>query len=233
MATENTFENVVDIGPYEIRCQTQTSSVKGDQSSLVVGWKGECPRWIPGSVITWAIGQDWQDDADDEANRLHSVEQFKNAAERWNSANIHVTFKQVDSPDDATFVVVRGGRHPRSAAEAFFPNSNKDNAVVIYDVCFIPLYRDKMWQILLHELGHVLGLRHEFALIDEEGDDATQFGVKNAYSVMSYPRPVNQKKLPELRDTDIEHTRKYYELEVGRVIDRVQVVDYNPDPNAE
>lgn len=88
----------------------------------------------------------------------------------------------------------------------------------------------------LHEIGHILGLRHEFALdIRTEGPKkgqmresvGTRFGSVNPHSVMSYDA-VNY-----INETDIKDVKAFYELPNGKkllnVVDvEVPVTDYTP-----
>ncbi|KXJ84806.1 hypothetical protein Micbo1qcDRAFT_169931, partial [Microdochium bolleyi] len=65
-----------------------------------------------------------------------------------------------------------------------------------------------MTNVFLHELGHILGLRHEFA--DLEGG-AIQWGSRNPYSVMSYNFP------PQIQPSDEKDTRSFYDFPGQRV----------------
>lgn len=82
----------------------------------------------------------------------------------------------------------------------------------------------------LHEIGHIMGLRHEFALdlkadgkTPEEAEAAQRFGSVDATSVMSY-EAVNY-----LRDTDIKDVKEFYRLENGKLLkDDIPIKDYSP-----
>lgn len=89
-----------------------------------------------------------------------------------------------------------------------------------------------MWQIFLHELGHVLGLRHEFAIGDVPSTMAAedQGGVRidkpDEFSVMNY-----RDQLPELQESDIVSTRRFYSLRQDKdgnfpMISKTPVIDY-------
>ena len=83
---------------------------------------------------------------------------------------------------------------------------------------------------LLHEIGHIIGLRHEFAL-DRKNDGtlredtpAQRFGSQNEHSVMSYD------DINEIRDTDIKDVKAFYDLENNYSINGVPIKDYTPKP---
>jgi hypothetical protein len=186
-------------------CRTQKPiprAIKKGPAALMVGLNAECPRWAPGSVIRWAAwraGFDSQEDAD------YAAEQLQMAAEVWNKCNIGVTFEWVPLAKDATFVLVHGGDEEGTLAQAFFPSANDLDYVYVHTLAFDIAWKSNMWRVFMHELGHVLGLRHEFALV--EGEGAVQIGPRNERSVMNYRR-----EPPEMQETDIESTRAFYAL---------------------
>ncbi|KAK7417657.1 hypothetical protein QQX98_004478 [Neonectria punicea] len=105
----------------------------------------------PGSVIKCAArrqGSDSQEDTD------YAAVQLAIAAAVWNKADVDVTFEWVHLAKDATFVRFHAGKDDGTLAMAFFPNSD----------AFAPDWKPYMWKVLTHELGHVLGIRHEFAI---------------------------------------------------------------------
>lgn len=190
-------------------CVTQKSiplAFQGGPASIVIGISAECPRWVPGSVIRWAAwraGFDSQDDAD------YAAIQLQTAAEIWNAANVGVTFEWVSLAQDATFVLCHGGYKGDILAEAFFPNKDDLSILNVHTAAFHQSWKHNMYKVFLHELGHVLGLRHEFALEDprEMVWKAVQLGPSNELSVMNY-----RKEPPELQQSDIDSTKLFYSL---------------------
>ena len=77
---------------------------------------------------------------------------------------------------------------------------------------------------LLHEIGHILGLRHEFALDRETDTPAQRFGSQNEHSVMSYD------DINVIRDTDITDIKNFYDLPNKYELNGVPVTDYTPKP---
>lgn len=206
-------------------CVTQVSvpqNLKHDPASIMVGMQFDVPRWKPGSVIKWAawrMGYDSQEDAD------YAAVQLGLAAEKWNEANVGVTFESVALAKDANFVVCHGGNMATVLARAYFPNHNDLNFVFVYTAAFQPGWKENLWKVLTHELGHVLGLRHEFALDPGKAfeGNAVQLGERNPLSVMNYRR-----EPPEIQPSDIAATKEFYKLPVGKMLSQTPIVDFVP-----
>lgn len=189
----------------------------------MVGLWEQIPRWEYGSVINFAT---YADGYPAPGDAIYAANCLIEAAEIWNSASIGVTFKWVPNLDDAAFVLAYGGELGTVLASAFFPSDTPLETLYVYQHGF-----DKtewtakkgkytnygiMKNVFLHELGHVLGLRHEFAMNPEtfEGG-AIVIGSANMESVMSYVFP------PELQESDIQDTRHFYKHPL--------IVDHHPD----
>jgi len=85
--------------------------------------------------------------------------------------------------------------------------------------------------IFQHEIGHILGLRHEFAITGDankglraEGEGAVQFLQMNYNSVMSYNFP------PKVQESDKEQTLQFYQLPNGHKVGESPITDYMPRP---
>ncbi|KAG6983169.1 hypothetical protein FocnCong_v006352 [Fusarium oxysporum f. sp. conglutinans] len=215
-------------------CVTQqpipTNLNRGDVSQLFVGLEKEIPRWVPGSVIKYAA---WKAGFESSKDAEHAAKHLKLAADEWNKADVGVTFEWVEDPKDATFILAHGPRNPGVLASAFFPNHKDLNIMFVYaDAFATKAWKNSMWKVFMHELGHVLGLRHEFALDEDknlpEGQRAKLIGVLNQDSVMNY-KPT----APELQKSDIISTRLFYGLRADSEgnppnINMTDVVDYTP-----
>lgn len=125
---------------------------------------------------------------------------------------------QVAKLEDAEFVLGYAGDQGGLVAQAFFPNANDLENMTVYKRAFDADLKPHMWRFFLHELGHVLGLRHEFAMDPPsikhprtEGG-ATQLGPRDPLSVMHY-----RDDPPMITAFDEETTRAFYDIPGGNV----------------
>lgn len=187
-------------------CQTQSPDTNsGGIERIFVGIDNECPRFRPGTVIKyisyfsgWPGGQ----------GQLIGNTMWA-AASEWNRQNIGVTFQWTLNPAEATFEVVYGGPSTDYVARAFFPNETT-RQVLVYSASFTPSGLARMQNSFQHELGHVMGLRHEFA--DKEIPGAILVGARNDLSIMSYAQNRS------IQSTDVKWTRYFYALPNGTVV---------------
>ncbi|KAL5608580.1 hypothetical protein FOVSG1_003261 [Fusarium oxysporum f. sp. vasinfectum] len=171
----------------------------------------EIPRWKPRHTINFAAyagGYPQPGDAEFAALRLWD------AAKEWNSYELGVNFAWVGDLEKATFVLEYGGDKGSVLASAFFPSSQPLNTLFVYQVALLPTdrYRGMLKNIFLHELGHTLGLRHEFALDPDRFEGgAVVYGSRNEKSVMSYIFP------PQVQPSDITDIQNFYKLDTPTI----------------
>lgn len=217
-----TIPNTTEPLPEIPICATQDSgpqNLGNDPTALMVGWQSKIPRWRPYSVIkytAWKMGYDSQEDADYAAYHLWL------AAEAWNNADVGIRFEYVPYAKYANFVICHQGKREGTLARGYFPNDNDLNFLYVYSLAFEPQWKPHLWKVLTHELGHILGLRHEFAM--QEQGNAVQYGEKNPLSVMAY----QDNAPPEIQPSDIATTKAFYELPAGYKISWTPIVDYHP-----
>ncbi|KAJ5358314.1 catalytic domain-containingprotein [Penicillium cataractarum] len=180
---------------------------------------GKIPRWKDGETVQFAAyagGYPTRDHA------LLAAYKLNDAANRWNDLGLRVKFKWVSRLEEAAFVLAYGGNGGSTIARAFEPNTNDLNTLFVYQKAFEPGIINSMYNVFLHELGHVLGLRHEFAPEKEGSDPSVQIGPRNPLSVMSYTFP------PQIQPSDETSTRVFYDLPEG-IYQGLQVLHVIPD----
>ncbi len=178
--------------------------------------RGLLTLWANGSVINWAARRDgWSSNS----NAIGAVRACAWATERWNRALAgRVIFRYVDRCDDCAFLLEPAHDEGDVLAESFAPNAaaNTVNVLFVYDAAFRHDNAPFLRGTLLHELGHVVGLRHEHAQETEDsstGPESISFGRRNKKSVMAYYRG------QRIRLTDVMAVRTAYDtLHDGMVV---------------
>lgn len=95
-------------------------------------------------------------------------------AERRDAWDFEIVMRNADDCD-ATGCVL---------ASAFFPDAGR-HALTIYPKMF-EQSRDEQIATLVHEIGHVFGLRHFFADVEETAWPVQVFGTHKPFSIMNY-----------------------------------------------
>ncbi|KIL88613.1 hypothetical protein FAVG1_07860 [Fusarium avenaceum] len=200
--------------------------------SLVIGYGPIIPRWdvtrSGGAKLQYLVREDTFPDA---TKAKFAAKEFQAAADTWAELETGVTFSETTDRDSANFYIVykvNTGSDERGAlAQAFFPHE-VDEDVIVYSFAFEGENKSILKEIFLHEIGHIFGLRHEFAIEGDsdgnkpEGEGAKLFMEKNEYSVMSYKFP------PRIQDSDRTQTVAFYKLPIGYMFDRSPVTDFQP-----
>jgi hypothetical protein len=205
-------------------CITQLNPPESSPAAIMVGMGQEIPRWKYGSVINFAA---YSDGYPAPGDAIYATKCLIEAAEEWNAVEIGVKFQWVPNLEDAAFVLAYGGKFRTVLASAFFPGNKDLETLYVYQYGFDKTEQTTergtftnykiMKNVFLHELGHVLGLRHEFAMKPGsryEGG-AIVIGSANPESVMSYVFP------PQLQESDKKDTRYFYKHPL--------IVDFSPD----
>jgi hypothetical protein len=95
-------------------------------------------------------------------------------AQRDDAWDFEIVMRQSDSCDTNGCVL----------ASAFFPDAGR-HQLRLYPQMFAQERADQL-RTLEHEIGHVFGLRHFFALISETDSPAEIFGTHKPFSIMNY-----------------------------------------------
>lgn len=89
-------------------------------------------------------------------------------------------------------------------ASAFFPDTGR-HQLVLYPRMFTQSRKEQV-DTLIHEIGHVFGLRHFFADVSETAWPSRIFGRHTKFSIMNYG------ELSELKDHDRNDLARLYQL---------------------
>lgn len=134
-------------------------------------------------------------------------EALEEATRPWNDMNLGVILRPAMRGKTAVFTLVFSpnvNESDHTLARAFPPDAPiKDRKLVVYARQFDPVYVDAMANTFLHEIGHILGLRHEF----QENLPSILFGEANDLSVMNY---LGHPSLLHIQETDFTWTREFY-----------------------
>ncbi|KAG5785800.1 hypothetical protein H9Q73_000526 [Fusarium xylarioides] len=167
------------------------------------------------------------DNAPDEPDSL--VVGFGTIVPRWDVKSSAETTDQASANFYLVYKVNPSfGNGRNTLAQAFFPHE-VDQDVIVFSRAFEGNNLSILKNIFQHEIGHILGLRHEFAIegdaakdLAPEGHGAVLLGEKNYFSIMSYNFP------PKFRDSDGTQTIGFYKLANGHMISGSPVTDFQP-----
>jgi len=89
-------------------------------------------------------------------------------------------------------------------ARAFFPNPGR-NELVLYPTMFEQSWKEQV-DTMIHELGHIFGLRHFFADVKGKAWPSVIYGEHKPFSIMNYGEK------SELTEADKNDLKKLYKL---------------------
>lgn len=201
-----------------------------EPDSLVVGFGTIVPRWdvkVDGGRILRYFVQ--TESFPDPSQAQIAAKEFKDATESWNELELGVTISETTEAVNANFDLVykanpNYGGEKNTLAKAFFPHETNQD-VIVFKKAFD--HTSIMKNVFQHEIGHILGLRHEFAItgdatkeIKPEKHAAVQYLSNNYNSIMSYCFP------PKMQDSDRDQTIQFYQLPNGFMVNGSPVTDY-------
>ncbi|KAI1132408.1 hypothetical protein F5Y10DRAFT_231106 [Nemania abortiva] len=209
------------------RCLTQKYT--SGAACIRIGHNGSIPRWVNGSTVKYIIcGRSFT------SHRLASLTTNKmvEATSMWQG--IGVRFELTNCNDGATFQVVYRSL-PKDGptdvcAESFFPQHER-GTLFVYELALAGKNIESLANILTHEIGHILGLRHEFASdVVCEGSESTReqgsvlWGARNKNSVMNYfPYP----KDFIIQQQDLDELKSFYDF-TGKVYKGLAIREFKP-----
>jgi hypothetical protein len=194
-----------------IRCDTEsrgypTPRNKGPLDLWVDASEGFIPLWAKGTTLRWRF-QERSINRYEDPDGLKDVikELMGEALMAWGDA-VPIKFVQADDRWDFEYVIesaddCRGGGCV--LASAFFPGTAQQQ-LYVYPKMF-EQSRHEQVDTLIHEFGHVFGLRHFFANISETAWPSEQFGVNDKFTIMNYGAN------SELTDNDKADLKRLYE----------------------
>ncbi|KAI0883812.1 uncharacterized protein GGS22DRAFT_166145 [Annulohypoxylon maeteangense] len=189
--------------------------------SINIGMDDIIYRWKLGSVIKYNVNRSSFPEVE---QATYATKCLEKAAGKWNDGDVGVRFERVSDDAKAVFQLVyepidkdHGGR----LAHSFLAWSQYTlERLLVYKLAFgHPHY--SMVNVFCHELGHILGLRHEFSLEREMACSSVQWGSRNSLSIMTYH------KSSSLQETDITELKQFYEFS-GKEYKGFGIIDLDP-----
>lgn len=194
-----------------VRCATEARLDFGVQPELVVDvTEGKVPLWARGTTLAWRFDEESFERYGDAVAMKRKVERLMNdAIAAWGSSS-PVTFRRDDdSWDFDIYLRVRRDCDEGGCvlASAFFPSSQRERLVLYPSMFENGIDRDEQLATMVHELGHIFGLRHYFAQRDkyEKKFPSLVFGEHLPYTIMNYGSE------SVLTDTDKADLARLYE----------------------
>ena len=190
----------------EIVCTTEPTASNPTPESLVLdATDGFIPLWARGSVLHWRFNFESLDQyarADELKEKYRQL--FAQAIYKWGDAS-PIRFKEVSEAPDFEVYIEKFDRCTPSGctlASAFFPTPGRDR-LFVYPKMFTQILKEQV-DTLVHEIGHIFGLRHFFANEKERNFPSVVFGEHNPFTIMNYGT------LSELTDQDKSDLKMLY-----------------------
>lgn len=167
---------------------------------------GFIPLWDRGVTLRWRFN-DWSinrafenpDAAKDGIRRL-----LGDALNKWGDASPVLFDETQEVPDFEIFMMADDDCEGGGCvlASAFFPDAGR-HELVLYPKLFNQSRKEQV-DTIIHELGHVFGLRHFFANTRESAWPSRLFGEDTRFSIMNYGDD------SELTETDRNDLKRLY-----------------------
>jgi hypothetical protein len=230
--TQDEEEPSFGVAPVSNFAGTTGELAPDEPDDLVLGYGTIVPRWdvkqAGGRKLEYYVQVESFPSAD---KAKIAADTFQKAANSWNELDIGIVISKTTDQSSANFYLVykvNTQANINTLASAFFPHEI-DQDVIVYKRSFDADGLAILKNIFQHEIGHILGLRHEFAITGDpdkglrpEDAGPVQFLENNYNSIMSYNFP------PKIQDSDREQVSKFYELPNGFKVVNSPITDFIP-----
>jgi hypothetical protein len=185
-------EDLVHLIRKGVRCDTEkrgfpTSRHRSPLEIVLDASEGFIPLWAKGTTLRWRFRESSLQSFQDPNAAKDAIEQLlAEAILAWADA-APVKFAKRNDAWDFEIVVRRADDCDDSGcvlASAFFPDAGR-HKLTIYPKMFKDSHKEQL-ETLIHEIGHIFGLRHFFAKVEEKEWPAEIFGKHKKFSIMNY-----------------------------------------------
>lgn len=149
--------------------------------------EGFIPLWAKGMTLRWRFQErSMTFFKDPEVAKAGIKELLGEALLAWGDA-APVQFTNRDDAWDFEIVLIKNDNCSSKGcvlAKAFFPDAGR-HELQLYPKLFSQSRKEQV-DTLIHEIGHIFGLRHFFAQLKETGLPSQIFGRHNEVSIMNY-----------------------------------------------
>lgn len=157
----------------------------GMLTEIVVGLGDEIPLWKKNSTLKWRFNSSFNNynNSTNVKNYIRGL--FSEAITIWGDVS-PVSFEESCTTWDFEIIMRPDNcnAHGCTLASAFFPNQQQ-NILTIYPKMFSQSKAEQI-DTIVHEIGHIFGLRHYFAKQKESSWRSEVFGTHYPLTIMNY-----------------------------------------------
>jgi hypothetical protein len=190
--TAQEVKELVHVIKKGIRCDTDarghpTPRGRTPLSIVVDASEGFIPLWAKQSTLRWRFRESsFQSFASPDAAKAETERLLGEALLKWGDA-APVKFAKRTDAWDFEIVMKKSDDCDISGcvlASAFFPDAGR-HQLILYPKMFEQTKKEQV-ETLIHEIGHVFGLRHFFAKLSEGAWPSQIFGRHRKFTIMNY-----------------------------------------------